>query len=206
MMKNREFTHKKAEIEHYVRAEYTKKFRKPSRISVRKRQKFMDDMTRKVCKKFGKDVLCLIDFNKGGFTTLVSPSHVISTDLGRLYKSFAHSQIYYTSHCVERFSERTDINENCIIKMDAYMHDALLTFGENDGHLTCPSGVFAYEFNNGRMIIKTYINFDLLSEDQLKKFYGTGTATHLSEEFLAEDGGQADFMLFDEYTDPPVKQ
>ena len=90
--------------------------------------------------------------------------------------------------------------------MDAYMNDALLTYGENEGHLTCPAGVFAYELNGGRMIIKTYINFNLLSEVQINKFYGSGTATLLPEEFLAEDESQADFMLFDEYLDSPGKQ
>ena len=206
MKNSKDFDHKKAEIEHYVKAEYTKKFRKNARISIRKRQRFMEDMTHKISKKFGKDVLCLVDFAKGGFITLVSPSHIVSTDLGRLYNSFTHPQISYTSHCLERFSERADSDENCIIMMDAYMNDALLTYGENEGHLTCPAGVFAYDLDGERMIIKTYINFNLLSEDQINKFYGSGTATLLSEEFLAEDENQADFMLFEEYTDPPGKQ
>ena len=206
MKKDKNFNHKKSLIEIYVKGEYAKKFRRSSRISVRKRQKFMNEMTRKVSKKFGKDVLCLVDFTKGGFVTLVSPAHTVSTDLGRLYNSFTHPQIFYTSHCLERFSERADSYENCIIMMDAYMNDALLTYGENEGHLTCPAGVFAYELNGGRMIIKTYINFNLLSEDQINKFYGSGTATLLPEEFLAEDESQADFMLFDEYLDSPGKQ
>ena len=42
--------------------------------------------------------------------------------------------------------------------------------------------------------------------DQINKFYGSGTATLLPEEFLAEDESQADFMLFDEYLDSPGKQ
>ena len=201
MKNSRGFDHKKAQIEHYVRAEYAKRFRRNARISVRKRQRFMEDMTRKVSKKFGKDVLCLVDFTKGGFISLVSPAHTVSTDLGRLYNSFTHPQISYTSHCLERFSERSDSDENCIIIMDTYMNDALLTYGENEGHLTCPSGVFAYEIDGGRMIIKTYINFNLLSESQIEKFYGSGTVTLLPEEFLTEDESQADFMLFDEYTD-----
>ena len=206
MKKNNYFDHKKSRIEHFVKSEYTKKFRKSARISVRKRQRFMLDMTRKVSKKFGKDVLCLIDFAKGGFVTLVSPAHVMSTDLGRLYNSFTHQQISYTSHCVERFSERADSDQNCIIIMDAYMNDALLTYGENNGYLTCPAGVFAYELCDGRMIVKTYINFKLLSEDQLNKFYGSGTATFLPAEYLADDENQADFVLFEEYADPPGNQ
>ena len=88
MKKNRDFEFKKAQIEIFVKAEYAKKFRRSARISIRKRQKFMDEMTRKIGKKFGKDVLCLVDFSKGGFTTLVSPAHTESTDLGKLYNSF----------------------------------------------------------------------------------------------------------------------
>lgn len=205
MKNNRGFDHKKAQIEHYVKGEYTKKFSRNARISIRKRQRFMEDMIRKVGKKFGKDVLCLVDFTKGKFITLVSPAHTISTDLGRLYNSFTHPQISYTSHCLERFSERAESDENCIIMMDAYMNDALLTYGENEGHLTCPAGVFAYALDTRQMIIKTYINFNLLSEDQINKFYGSGTTTLIPEEFLAEDESQADFMLLEEYTDPPGK-
>lgn len=206
MTNKRNFEHKKSQIEHYVRAEYGRKFRKVSRISIRKRQKFMDEMTRKVSKKFGKDVMCLIDFTKGGFVSLISPAHYSSTDLGRLYNSFTHPQVSYTSHCLNRFSERADTDENCIILMDTYMNDALLTYGENNGYLTCPEGVFAYELDEGRMIVKTYINFKLLSEAQLNKFYGSGTVTMLPDEFLAEDDNQSDFMLFDEYTDLPDKK
>ena len=204
-MQNRHFDFKKAQIEGYVKAEYEKKFHRSARISIRKRQKFMNDMTRKVSKKFGKDVLCLVDFSNGGFVTLVSPTHIESTDLGRLYNSFTHQQIVYTSHCLERFSERAGSDENCIIMMDSYMNDALLTYGENEGHLTCPAGVFAYALDTRQMIIKTYINFNLLSEDQINKFYGSGTTTLIPEEFLAEDESQADFMLLEEYTDPPGK-
>ena len=197
-MSKKQFGFKKAQIERYVKAEYEKKFRKHARISVRKRQKFMDDMARKVSKKFGKDVLCLIDFSRGGFFSLISPSHTKSTDLGRLFDSFTHTQVAYTSHCLERFSKRTDSNENCIIKMDSYITDALLTYGENLGHLTCSSGVFAYEVIEGRLIVKTYINFDLLSEEQIDRFYGSGTATVLLKECITDDHGQTDFKLAEE--------
>ena len=205
MKNNRNFDHKKAQIQHFVRAEYARKFRRNARISIRKRQRFMDDMTRKVSKKFGKDVLCLVDFNKGDFVTLISPAHSISTDLGRLYHSFTHPKISYTSHCLDRFSERSDTEENCIILMDNYMNEGLLTYGENNGYLTCSEGVFAYELNSERMIIKTYINFNLLSEDQINKFYGSGTITMLPGDFLAEDINQADFMLFEENIEQPGK-
>ena len=205
MKKDNNFNHKKSLIEIYVKGEYAKKFRKSSRISVRKRQKFMNEMTRKVSKKFGKDVMCLVDFTKGGFVTLISPSQSVSTDLGRLFNSFTHPQISYTSHCIDRFSERTNSNDNCIITMDSYLNDALLTYGENEGHLTCSEGVFAYKLDSDRMIIKTYISFDLLSEEQINKFYRSGTVTLLSEEYLAENDTQTDFMLFDEYTDSSGK-
>ena len=86
--------------------------------------------------------------------------------------------------------------------MDSYMTDALLTYGENLGHLTCSSGVFAYEIIEGQLIVKTYINFDLLSEEQIDKFYGSGTATVLPKEYVAEDHGQTDFRLVDENEGP----
>ena len=197
-MSNKQFEYRRVQIERYVKAEYEKKFRKNARVSIRKRHKFMDDMTKKVSKKFGKDVLCLIDFSKGGFVSLIAPSKAKSTDLGRLFSSFTHTQVAYTSHCVDRFSQRTDSNENCVIKMDTYITDALLTYGENDGHLTCPSGVFVYEIMEGRLIIKTYINFDLLSDKQIEKFYGSGTATILPKEYIAREHGDADFRLVDE--------
>ena len=123
--------------------------------------------------------------------------------MGRLFDSFAHTQIAYTSHCLERFSERADSNENCIIKMDSYMKEALLTYGENVGHLACPSGVFAYEFMDERMIIKTYINFNLLSDEQINKFHGSGTATVLPSECITDDHSQSDFKLIDENEESP---
>ena len=88
-------------------------------------------------------------------------------------------------------------------QMDSYMGEALLTYGENLGHLTCPSGIFAYEVMGGRMIIKTYINFNLLSEEQINKFYGSGTATVLPRECIADDHSQSDFKLIDECEGSP---
>ena len=199
MKQTRDFEFKKAQIENFVKAEFAKKFRRNARVSIRKRQRFMEDIRRKIGKKFGKDVLCLVDFSKGGFVTLVSPAHTESTDLGKLYRSFTHPQICYTSHCIERFSERTETEENCIIILDTYMSDALLTYGENEGYLTCRTGVFAYRVDGGRLIIKTYINFELLSEEQILKFYGSGTATLLPEEFVAKEDGESDFILVEEY-------
>jgi hypothetical protein len=90
--------------------------------------------------------------------------------------------------------------------LDAYLTDALLTYGENDEYLTCSAGVFAYTIDAGQLIIKTYINFELLSEEQLHTFYGPGTVTMLPDEFLAENNSESDFMLAEEYASPPRKQ
>ena len=75
MKKHSDFEFKKVQIEKFVKTEYAKTFRRAARISMRKRQRFMEDVTKKVGKKFGKDVLCLVDFSKEGFTTLVYPAH-----------------------------------------------------------------------------------------------------------------------------------
>ncbi|MFQ5450151.1 MAG: hypothetical protein ACE5E9_05950 [Nitrospinaceae bacterium] len=199
MGKDREFEYKKILIENYLKAEFHKKFRRNSKISVRKRQKFMGEITRKVGKKFGKEVLCLIDFNKGGFVTLVSPTRTESTDKGKLIQSFSHPQVFYTTHCVERFSERTRTEENCIVLLDASMGDALLSFGEHGGYLTCPTGIFAYEMENDRLIVKTFIHFEMLTTKQIKNFYGPGMISTFPEEFFADDASESDFILADEF-------
>ncbi|PIQ97832.1 MAG: hypothetical protein COV67_02150 [Nitrospinae bacterium CG11_big_fil_rev_8_21_14_0_20_56_8] len=197
-MKNPDYEYKKFQIEKYLKSEFQKKFRKQGRISIRKRQKFMQEITRKASRKFGKDILFLIDFEKGGFVSLFSPAKTESTDKGKLYQSFAHAQIYYTSHCIDRFSQRTDTMENCILKLDAYMGEALLTFGENEGFLPCPVGVFAYTLEDERLIVKTFINFDMLSEEQILQFYGPGTTSLIAQEFLTDDFDQSDFIMMDE--------
>lgn len=202
MTGNKDFILKKALIENFVRAEFRRKFRTKGKISARKRQKFMGEVTRKVTRKFGKDVMCLIDFNKGGFVTLISPSHTESTDKGKLFQSFSHPQVFYTSHCVERFSQRTETTDNCVVSLDIYMQDALLSYGENPGHLTCPTGVFGYDVEDDRLVVKTYINFELLSEDQIKKFYGPGMISTFPEEFISDSMGDSDFIMMDEYSHP----
>ncbi|GJL78158.1 MAG: hypothetical protein NPINA01_11470 [Nitrospinaceae bacterium] len=201
MSKDREFEFKKVQIESYLKAAFQKKFGRNSRISIRKRQKFMDEMTRKVSKKFGKDVLCLVDFTKQGFVTLVSPARKIATDKGKLTQSFTHPQVFYTSHCIDRFSQRTNTEDNCVLLLDAYMDDALLSYGEHEGNLTCPAGVFAYEMENERLVVKTFINFELLSAAQIKKFYGPGMISTFPEEFLSDESMQSDFIMGDEFTD-----
>ena len=205
MTGKKEFDYKKSQIENYLKSEFQKKFRTSAKISVRKRQKFIDDMTRKVGKKFGKDVLFLVDFSKRGFTTIVSPAHTQSTDKGKLFQSFSHPQVFYTSHCMDRFSERTDTTENCIIALDTFMDDALLSFGENEGHMSCPEGVFAYVIEKDRLVIKTFILFEMLSDEQIKKFYGPGMISTFPKEFFAGEGDESDFLLGEELSSPNHK-
>ena len=199
MSNDRYFSFKKVKIESFLREEFKKKFKSKGKISLRKRQKFIDETTRKIAKRFGKDVLVLIDFSKNGFCTVVSPAHAESTEKGNLVKSFSHPQVFYTSHCIDRFSERMQSNDNCIIKLDAFFNKALTTFGENNGFLTCPDGVFAYELIESRVIVKTFINFDLLSDDQITQFYGFGMISMIPKEYTTENVLSADFVLADEH-------
>jgi len=181
-----------------VKAEFQKKFRAKARISIRKRQKFIAEMTKKINKRFGRDILFLIDFSRQGFCAVISPIQSESTDKGRLLQSFSLPQVFYTTHCVNRFSERMKIDNNCIIQIDALLNQAILSFGENEGFLTCSDGVFVYELENERLIIKTYLNFDLLSDDQIKQFYGSRMISMLPLEYTAENISSADFIIEDE--------
>ena len=199
MSDDRHFAFKKVQIENFLKEEFKKKFKSNGKISLRKRQKFISEVTCKVAKRFGKDVLLLIDFSRNGFCTVVSPAHTESTDKGKLIKSFSHPQVFYTTHCLERFSERTKSCVNCVITLDAYFNEALSTYGENDGFLTCPDGVFVFDLIESRLIVKTFINFDLLSDDQIKQFYGYGMISKISKEYTTEDVFGADFVLADEH-------
>jgi len=199
MGNDRYFSFKKAQIENFLKAEFKKKFKSNGKISLRKRQKFTSDVTCKIAKRFGKDVLVLIDFSRNGFCSVVSPAETESTEKGKLIKSFSHPQVFYTSHCVDRFSERMKAQENCIFKLDTFFNEALSSYGENDGFLTCSDGIFAYELIEGRLIVKTYINFDLLSDDQIKQFYGPGMISMLPREYAAKDVSGSDFILADEH-------
>ena len=198
MTKDRHFAFKKAQVEGFVKKEFQRYFGRGGRISIRKRQRFMERITQKVGKKFGKDILCLIDFTKQGFVSLVSPAHTESTDKGKLFKSFTHPQVAYTSHCVERFSERTETTDNCIITLDSYLDEALLTYGLHDGYLVCSQGVFAHLIEDDRLIIKTYINFELLSDDQIRKFYTHDMASFLTPDIISEEAAASDIILMDE--------
>ena len=199
MGNDRHFSFKKAQIENFLKAEFKKKFKNIGKISLRKRQKFIGEVTRKIAKRFGKDVLVLIDFSRNGFCSVVSPAETESTDKGKLIKSFSHPQVFYTSHCVDRFSERMNARENCVIKLDAFFIEALSSYGENVGFLACGEGIFAYDLIEGRLIVKTYINLDLLSDDQIKQFYGSGMISMLPKEYATKDIFGADFILADEH-------
>jgi len=202
MPQDRYFSYKKSKIENFLKLEFKKKFRSTGKISIRKRKKFIDTMTKKVSKQFGKDILFLINFSKQGFCAVVSPVHSVSTDKGRLKQSFSNPQVFYTSHCVDRFIERMKTHENCIIKLDAFLSEAILSFGENEGYLTCSDGVFAYELESDRLVIKTFLNFDLLSDDQVKQFYGSGMISMLPLEYTTENISGADFIIEDEKIHP----
>ena len=202
MSQDRYFNYKKSQIENFLRLEFKKKFRSAGKISVRKRKKFIDTMTKKVSKQFGKDILFLINFSKQGFCAVVSPVHSVSTDKGKLKQSFSTPQIFYTSHCVDRFIERMKSHENCIIQLDAFLSEAILSFGENEGYLTCSDGVFAYELESDRLVVKTFLNFDLLSDDQIKQFYGSGMISMLPLEYTTENISGADFIIEDEKIHP----
>ena len=202
MAKDRYFNYKKSQIKDFVKMEFQKKFSSKAKISIRKRKKFIDEMTKKVSKRFGKDILFLIDFSKQGFCAVISPVQSESTDKGRLVQSYSLPQVFYTTHCVDRFSERMNIAENCIIQLDAFLNEAILSFGENEGFLTCSDGIFAYELENETLIIKTYLNFDLLSDDQIKQFYGSRMISMLPIEYTAGHISGADFIIEDEQTFP----
>ena len=199
MGNERHFNFKKAQIENFLKAEFKKKFKSSGKISLRNRQKYIGEVVRKIAKRFGKDVLVLIDFSRNGFCSVVSPAETESTDKGKLIKSFSHPQVFYTSHCVDRFSERMNARENCVIKLDAFFIEALSSYGENDGFLACGEGIFAYDLIEGRLIVKTYINLDLLSDDQIKQFYGSGMISMLPKEYATKDIFGADFILADEH-------
>ena len=202
MSQDRYFNYKKSQIETFLRLEFKKKFRSAGKISVRKRKKFIDVMTKKVSKQFGKDILFLINFSKQGFCAVVSPVHSVSTDKGKLKQSLSIPQVFYTSHCLDRFVERMKNHENCIIKLDALLSEAILSFGENEGYLTCSDGVFAYELESDRLVIKTFLNFDLLSDDQIKQFYGSSMISMLPLEYTTENISGADFIIEDEKMHP----
>ena len=205
MPQDRYFSYKKSQIKKFVKNEFKKKFSSAAKISIRKRQKFIAEMKKKVSKRFGNDILFLINFSKQGFCAVVSPVHTESTDKGNLKESFSLSQVYYTTNCVDRFSECANVQENCIFKLDTFLSEAVLSFGENEGYLTCSEGIFSYELENGKMIVKTFINSELLSDDQIKQFYGSSMISMLPIEYTTENISGADFIIENEELQPRAK-
>jgi hypothetical protein len=205
MLKDQEFNFKKARIEKYLREEFERWFGQGGRISIRQRQRFITQTTRKIGRKFGKDVLCFLRFTKGGFASLVVPAHTESTDKGKLYRSFSHPDIYYTSHCLDRFSQRTNTGENCIIILDSLLAEALITYGEHEGYMVCSEGVFACETENARLIVKTFLNYELLRENQIDRFYSLNGLSFLPADMISENGLESDIVLAEEVL-PPEKR
>lgn len=206
MNHQQKFEFRKAQIEQFVAKEFQSQFKGRKRISIRKRQRFMNQLTKKVSKRFGKDVMCLVDFTRNGFTTLISPPVSESTEKGKVHQSFTHPQVVYTTHCLDRFSERTQTTENCIVTLDAWLTEAMLTYGLHEGHLVSSSGVFAFEIDEDRMVIKTFINYELLSDSQIREFYGWDVVSVFSSDFIAEDLMESDIRLEEELPElPPTK-
>lgn len=204
MLKEQEFEFKKAQIRNFLKAEYKKTFTPSAKKSVRKRQKFIQETTKKVSQKFGKDVLCVLHFTKHGFFSVISPSQSESTDKGKLYRSFAHPKVFYTSHCIQRFSQRTETTDNCIMTLDSILSDALDTYGEFEEHLVAPLGVFAFHEEGEKLVIKTYLTFEMLTDEQLEKFYGKGGAAVLTQDMISKHHLESDFLLVDEA--PPFQE
>ena len=198
MPQDRYFSYKKSQIENFLKLEFKNKIFSGGKISIRKRKKFIDAMAKKVSRRFGKDILFLINFSKQGLCAVISPIHSVSTDKGTLKQSFSIPLIFYTAHCVDRFIERMKTHENFVIELDSFLNEAILSFGENEGYLTCSAGVFAYELESDRLVVKTFINFDLLIDDQIKKFYGSGMIFMLPLEYTTENISDADFIIEDE--------
>jgi hypothetical protein len=73
-----------------------------------------------------------------------------------------------------------------------------LTYGLHEGYLVCSQGLFAYVIEDDRLVIKTYINFELLSDDQIRKYYTHDMATFLTPDMISEDTHASDVILMDE--------
>ncbi len=65
--------------------------------------------------------------------------------------------------------------------------------------MVCSEGVFAFEEEKERWIIKTFIGYDLLSDDQRKRFFSLGGISFLPGEMISNGGYQSDFAISDEF-------
>ena len=201
MLQEQEFQFKKARVERFIEESFDKEFGGRARISLRRRQKFISQMMKLVGERFGNDVLCLLSFNKQGLVTMVLPAETESTDKGKLFRSFIHDKVFYTSHCLSRLCERMEEGENCVLMLDSFMSEALVSQGEHKGYLICSEGIFAIDEEKDRLIIKTFISYDLLDQSQIKKFYSLNGISHLPNHMISKDSAESDIILSDEY--PP---
>lgn len=81
-----------------------------------------------------------------------------------------------------------------------------MTYGLHEGYLVCSQGLFAYVIEDDRLIIKTYLNFELLSDDQIRKYYTHDMAAFLTPDMISEEVDDSDIILMDELSsDDPDK-
>ena len=199
MLVEQEFKFKKAQIERFLGAEFEKWFPSQAKISLRQRQKFIEHCKSKIKEQHGTDLLCSLKFTKQGFVYLVLPPKVESTEKGRVFQSFSFPHVFYTTHCLERFNQRMEVEENGIMFLDSLLSEAMVTHGDHDGYLVCSEGVFAIEEEKDRWIIKTFIGYDLLDDDQKKKFFSLNGISYLPGDMIANHGFDSDFAVSDEF-------
>jgi len=46
--------------------------------------------------------------------------------------------------------------------------------------------------------VKTFLNFEMLTENQILDFYGPGTMAVISEEYLCDDFNESDFIVMED--------
>ncbi len=206
MLVEQEFQFKKARIERFLDAEFEKCFPSDAKISLRQRQKFIERCQNKIKTQFGTDIFYDLKFTKQGFVYFILPPKIESTEKGRVFQSFSHPHVFYTTHCLERFNQRMEVEENGIILLDSLLNEAMITHGDHDGYLVCSEGVFAFEEEKDRWIIKTFIGYDLLNNDQRKKFFNLDGISFLPGEMISPKGLNSDFAISDEIEFAPEDQ
>ena len=198
MLIEQEFEFKKTQVEKFLDAEFDKWFPNEAKISIRQRQKFIEHCKNSVKNQFGSDILCILKFTKQGFVHFVLPPKIKSTEKGRVFQSFSFPHIFYTTHCIDRFNKRMEIEENGIIVLDSLLNEAMVTYGDHPGYLVCSEGIFAFEEEKERWIIKTFIGYDLLKDDQKKRFFSLDGVSFLPEDMISKQGFNSDFIISDE--------
>ncbi len=198
MLVEQEFQFKKAQVERFLDAEFEKWFPSDAKISLRQRQKFIEYCKNRIKSQFGADILCTLKFTKQGFVYFVLPPKVESTEKGRVFQSFSYPHVFYTTHCLDRFNQRMEVEENGIVFLDSLLSEAMVTYGDHDGYLVCSEGVFAFDEEKDRWIIKTFIGYDLLNEDQKKRFFSLNGISFLPGDMISTQGVDSDFVISDE--------